>query len=604
MNRRVGTFGLLTAALLTSPYLMTQANAQASPTHCQQLTNATLPDKAVFNNSGVNGSGALDVAPDATITLLDDAGKLTLTGSNAVNQTFCRVTIIVPNDNGTFTPSAINIEIWLPETSWNQRYEGVGGGGFAGTISAKASVESTPTGLVNALNAGYATASTDTGHPSSAGGAFVLNANDSINYGLAIDFFSRSLHELALQSKYIIQQFYGAKPLYSYWNGCSTGGRQGLIEAQDNPDDYDGIWAGSPAVDFDRLSDAQVWPAIVMEQEIGGAGIPQTTFAEVTAAANAACNKVGGFTDVTALGNPIIDDPRECNFDPAVLQCGRPGAPTNGTCLTPAEVTSVKLIWYGPREVDFKGQPTGPRLWFGIEPGASFAGVADTSSTAIIPHNVGGPWIQDWLEQNPSFSVLGIDYPTYQQLFRFSEQRWTSIGASDNPDLSAFAAHGGKVIITHGWADQEIPTQDTVNYYNNVLQDRRNGGPKAVQDFARLFMVPGMGHCGGAGAGGPNLFDAFDPVVTWRETGVAPKQITASLENASGQVVETRPLCRYPQVARYTRTGSTNDASSFVCVDEQDNDALNATHNNVVPDPYGVSSEDADAVVPNPYEKH
>ena len=126
----------------------------------------TLPDKAVFNNSGVNGSGALDVAPGATITLLDDAGKLTLTGSNAVNQTFCRVTVIVPNDNGTFTPSAINIEIWLPETSWNQRYEGVGGGGFAGTISAKASVESTPTGLVNALNAGYATASTDTGHSS------------------------------------------------------------------------------------------------------------------------------------------------------------------------------------------------------------------------------------------------------------------------------------------------------------------------------------------------------------------------------------------------------------------------------------------------------
>ena len=140
MNRRAGTFGLLTAALLTSPYVMTQANAQASPTHCQQLTNSTLPDKAVFNTSGVNGSGASDVAPGATITLLDNAGTLALTGSNAVNQTFCRVTIIVPNDNGTFTPSAINIEIWLPETSWNQRYEGVGGGGFVGTISAKASV--------------------------------------------------------------------------------------------------------------------------------------------------------------------------------------------------------------------------------------------------------------------------------------------------------------------------------------------------------------------------------------------------------------------------------------------------------------------------------
>lgn len=591
MNRRTKILGLLTAALLASVYVTTQANAQLSQSRCQQLTSARLPDKAIFNTSGVNGSGASDVAPGATITLLDDAGTLTLTGSNAVNQTFCRVTIVVPNDNGTFTPSAINIEIWLPETSWNQRYEGVGGGGFAGTISAKASVESTPTGLVNALNAGYATASTDTGHPSSAGGAFVLNANDSLNDGLAIDFFSRSLHELALQSKYIIEQFYGAKPLYSYWNGCSTGGRQGLIEAMDNPDDYDGIWAGSPAVDFDRLSMAQVWPAIVMEQEIGGAGISQTTFAAVTAAANAACKKVGGFTDITALGNPIIDDPRECHFDPAVLRCGRPGAPTDGTCLTPKEVTAVKLIWDGPREVNDQGQPTGSRLWFGIEPGASFAGVADTSSTAIIPHSVGGPWIQDWLEQNPNFNVLSIDYPTYQQLFGFSEQRWTSIGASDNPDLSAFQRHGGKIVITHGWADQEIPTQDTVNYYNNVLQDPRNGGSRDVEDFARLFMVPGMGHCGGAGAGGPNLFDAFDAVVNWRETGAAPKQITASLENSSGQVVETRPLCPYPQVARYTGSGSTNDASSFVCADEQDNVMLNATHNNVVPDPYGVSSE-------------
>jgi len=592
MRRRPKIFGLTAAALLISLYATTQANAQVSPSPCQQLTSARLPDGAVFNATGANGAGASDVAPGATIILLDNAGTLTLTGSNAVNQTFCRVTIVVPNDNGTFTPSAINIEIWLPETNWNKRYEGVGGGGFAGTISAKASVESTPSGLVNALNAGYAAASTDTGHPSSAGGGFVLNANDSINYGLAIDYFTRSLHELALQSKYIIQQFYGAKPLYSYWNGCSTGGRQGLIEAMDNPDDYDGIWAGSPAVDFDRLSDAQVWPAIVMEQEIGGAGIPQATFAAVTAAANAACNKVGGFTDVTALGNPIIDDPRECHFDPAVLECGRPGAPTDGTCLTPAQAKVIKMIWYGPREVNYQGQPTGPRLWFGIEPGASFSGVADTSSTAIIPHNVGGPWIQDWLEQDPSFNVLSIDYPTYQQLFRFSEERWTSTGASDNPDLSAFRLHGGKVIITHGWADQEIPTQDTVNYYNNVLQDPRNGGsPKAVEDFARLYLVPGMGHCGGTGAGGPNLFDAFNAVVNWRETGVAPRQITASLENSSGQVVETRPLCPYPQVARYTRTGSTNDASSFVCVNEQDNDALNATHNNIVPDPYGVSSE-------------
>jgi hypothetical protein len=591
MNRRTEIFGLLTAALLASLYATTQANAQVSPRPCQSVTNATLPDGAIFNSSGVNGSGASDVAPGTTITLLDGVGTLTLTGSNAVNQTFCRVTIIVPNDNGTFTPSAINIEIWLPETNWNERYEGVGGGGFAGTISVAASVASTPTGLVNALNAGYATASTDTGHPSSAGGAFVLNANDTINYGLAIDFATRSLHELALQSKFIIHYYYRIAPLYSYWNGCSTGGRQGLIEAQDHPDDYDGIWAGSPALSFDRLSDAQLWPAIVMQQEIGDAGIPQATFSEVAAAANAACNTVGGFTDITALGAPIIDDPRQCHFDPAVLQCGLATAPTNGTCLTRAEVTAIKLIWYGPRKVNKQGAPTGPRLYYGLEPGAPFSSNANTSSTAILPMSIAETWFQDWLEQNPNFNVLTINYSMYQQLVAFSEESWTSIIASDNPDLSAFAAHGGKIIFTHGWADQVIPSMDTVNYYNEVLQDPVNGGSrKAVEDFARLFMVPGMGHCGGTGAGGPNLFDAFDAVVDWRETGVAPTQIIASLENATGQTVETRPLCPYPQVASYTGTGSTNDATSFVCVDEKNNNALNAKLT-VAPDPYGVSPE-------------
>lgn len=143
-----------------------------------------------------------------------------------------------------------------------------------------------------------------------------------------------------------------------------------------------------------------------------------------------------------------------------------------------------------------------------------------------------------------------------------------------------------------GGPTRRFRRRDTVNYYNAVLQDPRNGGStKAVKEFARLFMAPGMGHCGGTGGGGPNLFDAFNAVVNWRENGVAPKQITASLKNSSGQVVETRPLCPYPRVAHYTGAGSTNDAGSFVCVHEQNNSALNATHNNIVPDPYGVSPE-------------
>jgi Tannase and feruloyl esterase len=564
MSRRTGVFGLTAALLASAAYLPTPA---AAGTTCQNLASLTLPDGAVFNTSGVNGSGASDVAPGSTINRLDGASPLTLAGNNAVNQPFCRVTIVVPNDNGTFSPSGINIEAWLPENNWNERYEGVGGGGYAGTISS----------LVPALNAGYAAASTDTGHVGGSG-TFVLNPDDSLNFGLAVDFSTRSLHELALQTKFIIDAFYGQEPVFSYWNGCSTGGRQGLIEAQDHPDDYDGIWAGSPAVSFDRLSDAQLWPAVVMNLEVGGAGISQAKLNGATAAAVAACDAQQGFQDT------VINDPRRCHFDPGVLQCGVPGAPTDGTCLTPQEATAIRKIWDGPRTVDKSGNPTGPRLWFGLEPGASFGTLANTSATAILPFSIPNVWFEDWLERNPSFDWHTITYADFQADFLFSEEVWTGIVASDNPDLSAFRDHGGKVIITHGWADQIIPSMNSVDYYNHVLQDPRNGADdKKVKDFARLFMLPGMGHCGGGI--GPNVFDAFGAVVNWRETGVAPKQIIAS-RVVGGLTVETRPLCPYPQVAAYIGTGSTSDAANFVCVEEKNNNELNA----------------ADAILPNPLE--
>lgn len=564
MNSRNG-FLWLTAALFASMALFSPYSAAATP--CQNLTSLTLPDGAVFNNSGVNGAGASDVAPGATISRLDGASPLTLTGNNTVNQSFCRVTVVVPNDNGTFTPSAINIEMWLPETTWNERYEGVGGGGYAGSISS----------LVSALNAGYASASTDTGHAGGSG-TFVLNPDGSLNFGLAVDFATRSLHQLARQTKFVIDAFYGKPPLFSYWNGCSTGGRQGLIEAQDHPDDYDGIWAGSPAVSFDRLSDAQLWPAVVMNLEVGGAGVSQAKLNNATAAAVAACDALDGVVD------GVIGDPRQCHFHPATLICGAPDAPTDPTlCLTPQEATAIWKIWDGPREVDRKGRPNGPRLWHGLERGASIGTLGNTSATAILPFSIPNVWFEDWLEQNPSFDWHTITYPTFEHDFFFSERRWTDILASDHADLSRFRRHGGKVIITHGWADQIIPSMNSVDYYNHVLEDERNG--PHVKDFARLFMLPGMAHCGGGN--GPNVFDAFDAVINWRETGVAPEQIIAS-KVVSGVTVETRPLCPYPQVARYIGTGSTNDAANFECVRERDNDRLNREL----------------SIVPNPFEDH
>jgi hypothetical protein len=531
----------------------------AAATPCQSLATRTLPDGAVFNASGVNGTGAMDVAPGATINRLDGQSALTLAGNNAVNQPFCRVTLIVPNDNGTFTPSAINIEVWLPETNWNERYEGVGGGGFAGSIS----------NLVPALNANYAAASTDTGHVGGSG-TFILSPDDSLNVGLAVDFASRSLHELAVQTKFLVNAFYGRQPLYSYWSGCSTGGRQGLVEAQRFPEDYDAIWAGSPAINWDRFIPAEQWPPVVMNLEVG-APIAASKLNGATAAAIAKCDAADGVVD------GVIGDPRSCHFDPAVLQCGRSGAPTDGTCLTPQEATALKKIWDGPREVDHKGNPTGPRLWFGLAPGASLPG----GLVGTNPFPISTVWFQDWLNQNPAFDWHSLTYAAFEQGFKLSEARWHGVIGTDDPDLSAFKRHGGKIIITHGWADQLIFPMGSINYYERVRHDEHNGGPRRVPDFARLFMAPGMAHCGGGA--GPNVFDAFGAVVNWRETGAAPDRIIASLVQ-NGQTVETRPLCAYPKVAKYIGMGSTDDATNFVCVEERDNAALNAA-DRVLPEP-------------------
>jgi hypothetical protein len=315
-----------------------------------------------------------------------------------------------------------------------------------------------------------------------------------------------------------------------------------------------------------------------MNLEVGGAGVSQTKLNAANAAAVAACDAQDGVVD------GVIGDPRECHFDPAALVCGAKGAPTDGTCLLPQEATAIRNIWDGPREVDHKGNPTGPRLWYPLERGASFGVLGNTSATAILPFSIPNVWFEDWLEQNPAFNWHTITYKSFEDDFFFSEKRWTDILASDNPDLSAFRRRGGKVIITHGWADQIIPSMNSIGYYNSMLRDPRNGGSrKRVEDFARLFMLPGMGHCGGGN--GPNVFDAFGAVVNWRETGVAPAQIIAS-RVVGGQTVETRPLCPYPQVASYIGTGDTNVAANFRCVEERDNDALNA----------------ANAIVPNPFE--
>jgi hypothetical protein len=456
------------------------------------------------------------------------AGTFTPPGSGALNNlpAFCRVSIGIKPQ--------INIEVWLP-ISWNERFQAVGGGGYAGNISWAA--------LGSALRNGYATASTDTGHNGTGqpGGSFALNPDGTLNTQLIEDFSFRSLQELTIQSKELIREFYGERPRYSYWNGCSTGGRQGLIQAQRLPGSYDGILAGAPAINWDRFIPAELWPQIAMKEEAGGP-LQACKLSTATNAAIAACDSFDGVLD------GVLEDPRRCHFDPAALQCAA-GATPDCNCLTSKEIAAVRKIWDGPRSAD------GSRLWYGLTRGTPLALLSGTN-----PFGISADHIRYWLERDQTFDWHKLNYSGFEAEFQKSRAIFNRVIGTDDPDLHQFRRDGGKVLMWHGLSDQLIFPEGTIDYYERVLD--KTGGLKETQSFARLFLAPGVGHCGGGS--GPNSFDMFGELVKWVEMGQAPEQITASLTQ-NNQIVRSRPLCAYPKVATYTGSGSTNDAKNFVC---------------------------------------
>jgi pimeloyl-ACP methyl ester carboxylesterase len=435
---------------------------------------------------------------------------------------FCRVAI-------TVAPQ-IHIEIWLPTAAYNGRFQAVGGGGYAGSISFGA--------MAGALRGGYATASTDTGH-TGFGGAFALNPDGTLNWQLIEDFASRSLFQLTEKGHTLIEAFYGEPAQFAYWNGCSTGGRQGLMLAQQFPDGYDGILAGAPAIHWDRFHPAHLWPQLARLQEVG-APIPNCKYEAVTAAAIAHCDTLDGVAD------GILDDPRRCNFDPHVLvgvDLGACGA------LTEAEADAIALMWDGPRDTD------GARLWYGLTVGTPMAALAGPA-----PFFIGLQHAQFWVNQDPTWDWQTLTYQTYPEFFNTSVRKFNDVIGTDDPDLSDFRDSGGKVLIWHGWADPLIFPEGTVDYYDEVISTFHS--TQQVQEFARLFMAPGVGHCGGGV--GPNQFDMFGALVAWVEQGDAPERISATRLEGNA-VVRTRPLCAFPSVARYDGTGDPNAQSSFDC---------------------------------------
>ena len=431
---------------------------------------------------------------------------------------FCRVAAMLTPS----TDSDIKIEVWLPAAGWNRKFQAVGNGGWAGVISYAAMAE--------AVKAGYATASTDTGH-STSGGSFALGHPEKL-----IDFSWRSEHEMAVKAKAIIQAFYGNAPRRSYWNGCSTGGRQALKEAQMFPEDFDGIIAGAPG---NRTAMA-LWIAHALLKD-PASYIPPAKYPLIHKAVLEACDATDGLKD------GLIEDPTRCKFDPGVLLCKNADGPD---CLTAPQVEAARKVYMSGRN-----PRTGKELFGSLAPGSELGwavmGGGPEPYAAIVDQ------LKYVVFQDPAWDWRTFDFT--RDNARFERPENLIMNATD-PNLGKFVARGGKLLLYHGWNDQNVSPYNTVKYFQGV-QDTLEGAPKTGNNI-RLFMVPGMAHCGGGE--GPNVFDKVGTLDRWVEDGKAPDSITAS-HSTNGKVDRTRPLCPYPQVAKYKGTGSIDDAANFVC---------------------------------------
>ena len=486
----------------------------------------TTPKPAVANAKAVRSCESL-----AMITLPN-----TIIESAAVdpaNPGICRVIAIT-----THPPAGDKIRIWvgIPKSGWNGRFLGIGGGGFAGGSAA---------GVTQPVALGYASGSTDTGHEG-ASGSFALDANGHLNWQSIRDNAHVGIHEMTVTGKALTEAMYGVAPRYSYWNGCSTGGRQGLMEAQRYPQDYNGIVAGAPAINWSRFLPQELWGS-VLENAVGDA-LPACKLTAATAAAITACDAIDGVKD------GVIEDPQRCNYDPKALigtsagECGM---------FTEADANVIRKLWEGPRRQD------GTFLWYGLERGGDLSAMWGSRGNPPKPQPFGIAldWFRYFLAQDPKLDWTTITPAAYERFYDQSIEEYSAVIGTDNPDLTAFRDHGGKAIIWHGWADQLITPEGTIDYYKRVQE--KMGGAKKTSEFARLFLAPGVGHCGGGS--GPTPYGQLDALLSWVEGGKAPSTLPAARRGQAGAITRSRPLCQYPLVAKYKGTGSTDDATNFVC---------------------------------------
>jgi hypothetical protein len=517
--------------------------ANAAPQPCEQLAHLALPNTTITSAQTV-AAGSFSPPP---------ATSPWLTGSPSLYKhlpAFCRVTA---EDRPT-PDSDIKIEVWMPATGWNGKFRGQGNGGFAGEIDYRA--------LALAVLQGYASANTDTGH--AAGGTdatWALGHPEKI-----IDFAYRAIHENTTIGKAAVKAFYGDAPKHSYFASCSNGGRQALMEAQRYPDDYDGILAGAPANYWTHLLSSALWDAQATTLD-PDSYIPAAKIPAIAHAVLAACDAKDGLKD------GILNDPRQCHFDPETILCKQGNS---DSCLTKPQASALKKLYEGAHDVN--GKQFFPGFMPGAEEGGGGWGIWITGEAPgkALLFAFGNGFFRNFVYEQPAW-----DYKQARldDAVAAADQKFAATMNSTEPNLKAFHARGGKLILYHGWNDPGISPLNSINYYESVQAAM---GKPETDSFVRLYMVPGMQHC--AGGPGADDFGEFgigptnDPqhniylaLEQWTEKGTAPSTIIASkLEGETpvpqvGKVKMTRPLCAYPQESRYKGQGDPNDAASFTC---------------------------------------
>jgi feruloyl esterase len=453
--------------------------------------------------------------PSITVAKAIPTGAFTAPNGEAMANlpAFCRVAATLKPT----TDSSIGIEVWLPTSNWNGKYLAVGSGGWGGSIAY--------TAMAEALRRGYATSATDDGHTGSSG-SFLTGHPEKF-----VDFAYRAEHEMAVQAKSLIQAFYGTKPHYSYWDGCSGGGREGLLQAARYPEEFDGIIAGDPA--NVRRNSWALWLANQTFKDPADL-IPASKYAMIHRAVLEACDGNDGVKD------GLIENPTTCHIDFATLACKGPDGPD---CLTARQVHSAQTM-ISPA-TNAEGKVLFPRLEPGTELRWSRLGGGPAPADLFLDE------FRYVVYEDPAWDWRTFDLDRDAAKANAKDQ---GVDALD-PNLADFRKHNGKLLLYHGWADQQVAPGSTIDFYQSVQE-----GP---QNWVRLFMVPGMAHC--SGGEGPDTFDKIKVLEEWVEEGKAPEKIIAA-HQTEGKVDRTRPLCAYPAVAHYNGKGSIDEAANFSCL--------------------------------------